>query len=108
MTSVGYIATFHMAAQTQTVVFMKILLIPAWSLPGTQGSFSGCDVFCLEEQLTKGRLEGQVPCQVLNGGEGGRFPAIPSRGIFACTVLSCRKPQPHMIRVFLTAGASWG
>lgn len=54
MTSVGYIATFHMVAQTQTVVFMKILLIPAWSLSGTQGSFSGCGVFCLEEQLTKG------------------------------------------------------
>lgn len=46
MTSVGYIATFHMAAQTQTVVFMKILLIPTWSLPGTQGSFLGC-VWCV-------------------------------------------------------------
>lgn len=72
MTSVGYIATFHMAAQTQTVVFMKILLIQTWSLPGTRGSFLGCGVFCLEEQLTEGGVEGQLLCLVHGGGgEGG-------------------------------------
>lgn len=37
MTSVGYIATFHMAAPTQAAVFMKILLIPARSLLGAGG-----------------------------------------------------------------------
>lgn len=37
MTSVGYIATFHMAAPTQAAMFMKILLIPARSLPGAGG-----------------------------------------------------------------------
>ena len=73
MTSVGYIATFHMAAQTQTVVFMKILLIQAWSLPGTRGSFSGCGVFCLEEQLTEGGVEGQLLCLVHGGGGEGRL-----------------------------------
>lgn len=37
MTSVGYIATFRMAAPTQAAVFMKILLILARSLPGAGG-----------------------------------------------------------------------
>lgn len=37
VTSVGYIATFHMAALTQAAVFMKILLILARSLPGAGG-----------------------------------------------------------------------
>lgn len=52
MASAGHIAAFHMASQTQAVIFMKILLIPARSLRGTQGSCSDCGVFCLEEQLT--------------------------------------------------------
>lgn len=37
MTSVGYIATFRMAAPTQAAVFMKILLILARSLAGAGG-----------------------------------------------------------------------
>lgn len=37
MTSVGYIATFRMAAPTQAAVFMKILLILARSLASAGG-----------------------------------------------------------------------
>lgn len=54
-----------------------------------QVSFSGCGVLCLEEQLTKGGLEGQVPCQVLGGGAGrgasDPSPSQESRSILACT-----------------------
>lgn len=72
MASAGHIAAFHMAAQTQAVVFMKILLIPAQSLPGTQGSCSDCGVFCLEEQLTQGA--GKARCWVRGDGHGPLHP----------------------------------
>ena len=79
MTSVGYIATFHMAAQTQTVVFMKTLLIPPWSHPGTQGSFLGCGVFCLEEQLTKGTWKASFSARCSVGVGWGQFSLHPEQ-----------------------------
>ena len=110
MTSVGYIATFHMAAQTQTVVFMKILLIQTWSLPGTRGSFLGCGVFCLEEQLTEGGVEGQLLCLVHGGGgEGG-----PSQECGASWAAPSPAPLREVIAarsqrcfLFFDSGAGW-
>lgn len=68
-----------MAAQTQTVVFMKILLIQAWSVPGISGSFSGCGVFCLEEQLTKGGVDASPSARGSGGGEEASGPSPSQR-----------------------------
>ena len=86
-----------MTAQTQTVVFMKILLIQAWSLPGTRGSFLGCGVFCLEEQLAEGGVEGQLLCLVHGGGGEGRLRSLSIPGgwsILGCT-MPCSTPGSH-------------
>lgn len=86
MASAGHIAAFHMAAQTQAVVFMKILLIPARSLPGTQGSCSDCGVFCLEEQLTRVLGRPGAGC-----GRGGHGPPPSEQQHLACSVLSSKR-----------------
>lgn len=94
MTSVGYIATFHMAAQTPTVVFMKTLLIPTWSLPGTQGSFSGC-VGCvlLRGAADKGWLgKSASPAGALCGETA---PLHPDQDISVATLLSSRRLRWH-------------
>lgn len=64
MTSVGYIATFHMAAPIQAAVFMKILLILARSLPGAGGCMlvGLCPVW-----LTRGSWEDQLLHRCLRG-----------------------------------------
>ena len=80
-----------MAAQTQTVVFMKILLIQAWSVPGTSGSFSGCGVFCLEEQLTKGGVDASPSARGSGGGEEAFCPS-PSQRCGASRAAPCPAP----------------
>lgn len=94
MTSVGYIATFHMAAQTPTVVFMKTLLIPTWSLPGTQGSFSRC-VGCvlLRGAADKGWLG--KPASPAGAPCGETAPLHPDQDISVATVLSSRRLRWH-------------
>jgi hypothetical protein len=71
MTSVGYIATFHMAAQTQAVVFTEILLIPARASLALKTPLRLC---CAEHRGAADKGPVAATCLQVLCGEGSCHP----------------------------------
>lgn len=97
MTSVGYIATFHMAAPTQAAVFMKILLILARSLPSAGGCVAAWAVFCASDT---GSGEGQLLRRHFQG---------VGVGLLSSSSAGTSVYKPYLEPGLLTGGAAgWG